>query len=746
MKRILLIIIYLLLQSIEIFSSTTEYKSFDILKTDSEIKIDGVIDKNEWLNATVLTDFFLSKPYDTTYAKNQTVVHLTYNDEFLLIAVECFGEKEKFIVQSQKRDFSFPSNEAFQVTIDPFNDLTNGFSFGVNAYGAQREGMISNGGVWGVSTDWDAKWYSKTKIYADRWVVEMAIPFKSIRFKEGSTQWKINFSRNDLANNQTSTWNKVPLNFNVAALAYSGIINFDKPLKKSGGNFSIIPYITGSTSNDFLDTTTGTVNKGNAGVDFKIAVTSSLNLDLTINPDFSQVEADQQVTNISRFSIFYPEKRQFFIENFDLFGRLGFSRIRPFFSRNIGLARNPVTGIYEQIPIIAGARLSGKLNKDWRVGLLNITTPFDRDLKQANQNYTVGVVQRQIGAASNLTFHITNKQALSTDSTSEIKYIANDFNRVFGMDYNFRTKDNKWTGIAFYHQSFTPNVLPDQGANATFLRRSTKKWYAMWNHEYVGENYNAEVGFVPRTGYWRFEPETGVNFFPKAKFINQLRTELYADFYFDKNFKKLDQNNSFEFAADFNNTSAFEIQGSYNYTYLFFDFDPSGVEDTFLLEGTDYEYLRYSINYESDQRKKLTYYASFEGGEYYNGLSNNYQFGINYRIQPIANISLNIEQININLPDPYSDAAYTLFGPKVELSLSTKVFWSTYVQYSSQQTNLNINSRFQWRFKPLSDLFIVYTDNYAATSNFNNFDALRFSVDGKRNRTLVFKLVYWFSV
>ena len=210
--------------------------------------------------------------------------------------------------------------------------------------GVQREGLLSNGGGQGVTTIWDNKWTSEVKQFEDKWIVEMAIPFKSLRFKSGVDTWRINFSRNDLKRNENSVWSPVPRNFNVASLAFTGKLKFDEPKKKTSSNISIIPYVTAGVSQDYL-TQTKEQYTYNGGLDAKIALSSSLNLDLTINPDFSQVEVDRQVTNLSRFSIFFPERRNFFIENSDLFERFGFRQIRPFFSRNIGLYKGQIVPI-----------------------------------------------------------------------------------------------------------------------------------------------------------------------------------------------------------------------------------------------------------------------------------------------------------------------------------------------------------------------------------------------------------------
>ena len=223
-------------------------------------------------------------------------------------------------------------------------------------------------------------------------------------------------------------------------------------------------------------------------------MTSSLNLDLTVNPDFSQVDVDRQVTNLSRFSLFFPERRQFFIENADLFSRFGFRQIRPFFSRRIGLSSG------QQIPIVAGARLSGMLDENWRVGLLNMQTEGRAELDLEAQNYTVGVFQRKVGVRSNIAGIVVNRQGFNKN-----KMDFGDYNRVAGLEFNLASKDGMYMGKAFYHRSFEPNSSDE--AHASWFMVKTQNFNAHWNHEYVGKDYRADVGFVPRISQYNQERE-----------------------------------------------------------------------------------------------------------------------------------------------------------------------------------------------------------------------------------------------
>lgn len=692
-----------------------------IRKATDPIKLDGRLGELSWEAADRATNCYQNFPYDTAFCKVQTVAMVTYDENFLYIGAICYDSTPgDYTVQSLKRDFSYPVTDAFAVYIDPFNDKSNGFCFGVSPLGVQREGLLENGGNFGVTTSWDNRWFSEVKIYENRWEVEMAIPFKSIRYNEGNPFWRINFSRNNLKENENGSWVPVPRNFNIAALTYTGLLEWDSAPPKAGTNVSIIPYGLTRYEADYEAKTQNVVP--NAGLDAKIAVTSALNLDLTVNADFSQVEVDRQVTNLSRFSLFFPERRQFFIENSDLFANFGFRAIRPFFSRRIGLSQGT------QVPILAGARLSGKLNRNWRIGLMNMQTEGVSSINQDAQNYTVAVAQRQIFGTSNISAIFVNRQAFIG-----FKPNGEDFNRVLGLDYNLNSKNNRWRGKFFYHYSMDGKTKKDKGANAAWLMYNSRKLTVAYNHEFVEQNYNAEVGFVPRLKYFRLEPSIDYRIFPKNGAVISHGPSLYSSIYWDnKSWQMTDREIYGGYSVSFNNRSELEVGVDDWYLYLTFPFDPTGSGATPLPDSVGYKYRALFASYSSDFRKKLNYTASANYGTYFTGEKLTYQAEVFFRAQPWGIFSLALEQNHIQTAD--TSVLLTLISPRFDLSFSRSLFFTTFFQYNTQQHNFNINARFQWRFKPMSDLFIVLTDNYATPEL------------GVKNRAIVLKLNYWFTL
>jgi len=686
-----------------------------------------------WQQTAKAGDFYISTPIDTAYAQTKTEVMLTYDDKNIYVAAICYDELPgDYVIQSLKRDFSYPRSDAFSVILDPFNDKTNGFSFAVNPRGVQREGVIQGGGNFGVSTSWDNLWYSAVSVGDGKWFVEMAIPFNSIRFKEGGNEWSINFTRNDLKRNESSAWAAVPRNFNIATLNFCGKLLWDKPLAKPKKYVALIPYLSGGVSKDY-EAATATKPIGNAGIDAKIAVTSSLQLDLTVNPDFSQVEVDRQQTNLSRFSLFFPERRNFFLENSDLFANFGFRQIRPFFSRRIGLQSGTA------IPILGGARLSGKVGDDWRVGVMNMQT--DRTSVGLAQNFSVAAIQRQIGESSNLGVIGVNRSTIE-----EGEFVKSEFNRMIGTDFNFASSDRKHAGKVFLHKSFSPTKLPNDYTHASWYAYSTPSFFAMWNHEYVGENYDAQVGFVPRInrynplldsverkGYWRLEPMLRYRFYPKksSRFIYH-GPSIYLDRYTDKDYRLTDNQLRYGYEARFKNTSELLVHYNQWYTYLYFDTDVTFTGDSAIAAG-GYRYQNMRVTYSTNPRKPLN--AKLVGfyGEYYNGHRTNLQSELNYRWQPWGTFGASYNFNRLDMPHLQKDVDIHLLGASAELSFTKSIFFTTFFQYNTQAENFNINSRLQWRFRPLSDLYLVYSENYE-------------TVDlGVKNRALILKFIYWFQ-
>ncbi|MEY3405839.1 MAG: hypothetical protein RL161_1269, partial [Bacteroidota bacterium] len=443
-----------------------------IRKSTESITIDGQRTEAAWEKTEVARDFYMVLPMDTSAAELRTEVRMTYDDKNLYIFADCYHGGWNYMVESLRRDWNFTRNDNFIFFLDTFDDQTNGFAFGVNAAGAQWDGMMSEGSK--VDLSWDNKWISVNRSYPDRWTFEAAIPFTSIRYKKGITRWGVNFSRNDLITTEKSAWAPVPRQFPTAALAFTGNLEWDQPPPDPGTNISVIPYVLGGSSKDFTNDKPVDY-KREFGGDAKIALTSSLNLDLTVNPDFSQVDVDRQVTNLDRFELFFPERRQFFLENGDLFANMGYQSLRPFFSRRIGLG----------VPIKYGARLSGKLNRNWRIGAMDMVTDAVESRQLPQQNFATLALQRRVFSRSYVSAMFINKSSVNYEPPADDGVTYSQYNRNLGLEYNLQSADNKWNGKALYLKSWSPEVQDKDFVSAGHLQYSDRKWLFYGQYEYV---------------------------------------------------------------------------------------------------------------------------------------------------------------------------------------------------------------------------------------------------------------------
>ncbi|MCC7467200.1 MAG: carbohydrate binding family 9 domain-containing protein, partial [Saprospiraceae bacterium] len=448
-------------------------------KAVGAIHLDGNLNEQAWQTSAEKADHFkLCFPNDTAYSKWPTEVRITFDDRNLYVGAVCWEKRSDYTVQSMRRDFGGGTTDVFNIMLEPNKDGQNGFIFSVSPLNVQREGIISTGEA--MALEWDNKWNSAVQTFEDHWTVEMAIPFKTLRYNvsEGENSWGLQFIRTKIIDFESSTWAPVPFQFSNTNLSFAGRLIWDTPPPKPGANISLIPYAISSASIDYLrDANTlkikdrPTTLTGAIGGDAKIGLTPGLNLDLTINPDFSQVEVDRQVPNLSRFELFFPEIRQFFLENRDLFAMFGFPDTRPFFSRRVGLAYNPVTGQNEKVPIIAGARLSGKVTDGLRVGLLNMQTrqrDWDSTSVLPAANFSVATLQQKIFARSTISGVFVNKQNFLEPLNENQKSGWQPWNRVAGLEYNLYSADNRWEGEAYYHRSFSPEKSKNGSTAAVF--------------------------------------------------------------------------------------------------------------------------------------------------------------------------------------------------------------------------------------------------------------------------------------
>jgi len=707
----------------------------DLIKTTDVIKIDGILDEAIWANTKLVNVDNKKFPNNIGEAKRKTEVRLTFDEKNIYFAFKVY-DSGTAIIKSLKRDVGHDGNDGIGIVLDPLNQKTNGFFFVLSAMNVQSEDQLSSSTERMSDWSWDTKWFSATKDYGNFWVAEIMIPLKSLRYDPNQKHWGINFIRIDAKNVQYNTWAKVPPTFRSYDLGYTGVIHWPTPPPMNSNNLIIQPYITGTANEDKQNNKTLNAN-GNAGFDAKVAVNTSLNLDITVNPDFSQVEVDQQVTNLTRFNIFLPERRNFFIENSDLFANFGIPPVRPFYSRTIGLDKQG-----NRIPILFGARMSGNLAPGTRIGMMNMQT--GRQGNYSPENFSAITLHKRVLKRSEIKGYFLNRENYISKEEA-LKNPLDRYGRNAGISFEYSNVPGTFSSWAAYHQSMKANITDLNSYVDIGIATNQKHWNTVLEIGNLGKNYYTDMGFVERINNYDALRDTVIrmgykNSYAQLTYLTQppngkigkfeVQLENYTVLNPDNTLNESTSNLSIQ--TDFKNSSFLKANIGNNVVDLIF---PTSFTGGTPLPAQRYQYSQFLISFMSDSRKELGWFGDARIGNFYNGTIRGISAGIQWRNQPNLNIRLRAELNNINLPGKYGSTKLLLIAPRVEYNFNTQLFWTTFIQYNTQSNNFNINSRLQYRYQPMSDFFLVYTDNYFTDPLFKN-----------KSRALIFKFSYWLNM
>lgn len=705
-----------------------------IRQVTGEVVLDGIPDEAFWQEADSATGFWMKSPLVKPGAHPPTVIRLAYDDKFLYMAAWC-REIAPVNIQTLRRDANYWRGDGIGIVLDPVNQHTFAYFFAVNPYGSQTDGLIL-GPNRSVQDDWDGRFFAETHREPGLWTAEMAIPLRSLRFSPGNTEWGVNFVRNVLNQNELHTWAPVPLQFGATDINYTGLLAWDRAPAQETSNIALIPYALGGYQKEpRADKPVQSVL--DVGLDARIGLASALNLDLTLNPDFSQAEIDEQPVNLTRFNIRLPERRTFFLENRDVFTNFGTDDIQPFFSRQIGLDESGRT-----VPILFGARLTGNVAPDTRVGLLNMQTVSVRG--QEAQNFSALALHQQVLKRSILRTLITNRQAFADGDFSR-----EDFSRNAGLEAVYLSEDGNTEVWGKYHHAFYREAAGDNGAYAGGAAWRSRRFSASAEASGAGSGFRADLGFVPRLlnrndsdnttillGFHQVQSQLTFSTYPEGK---NLFNRHWADFKPqvilnpDGSFNEARQDLSYSF---FFRDRRF-LQFSSVFQQVDLRFPTRFVRGGEPLPVAPYRFASGSVFFDTDSRRTWYFLSSLGAGQFYNGHLLRAQGGVTYRVQPYGSLGLNASWNRVRLPGTYGEADILNVTTRLDITFTREVFWTTFFQYNSQVQVFNINSRLQWRFAPLSDLFLVYTDSY---------DAMEFPGLNDRSRTLLLKVNYWLNL
>ncbi len=698
-----------------------------------EIRVDGILDEPVWQTVEPIRQLYQIQPDQGEPATEQSEVRIMYDDKKLYFGFIFFDEMDKIVANDMRRDSpGLRSNDYGFLLLDTYNDRRNAVFFRFTPVGGMEDTAVSNSGG-SLNTSWDIVWECRCRINEDNWTVEIAIPFSQLRFERSDVMnWGINFGREIARKQEIDAWNEAPKTYGGLAkyrTAYFGTLEGIEGITPSR-NIELLPYVLPGAS--YESSTEETEGVFDAGLDLKYGVTPNLTADLTFNTDFAQVEADQEQVNLTRFSLFFPEQRPFFLEGASIFDvgipRPSFRRPPPlllFYSRRIGLAEG------RAIPILSGGKMTGKIGP-YGIGVLNVlTNNFEEDETEASEegpfseprtNYSVMRVNRDILAGSTVGGIVIHKQD------------ADAYNSTAGLDFSYRpTREVNIQGL--WSRTFEADITGN--SNAFFIGGDwrTNLFELDGSYTDIGEDFNPEVGFVQRLNpdnpihFRRIRGEGSYTPWPDKFGIRQIQIGPEIDLILTHENELATQEITFDTQFEFKTGDdiGFEIKNTTeNLDY------PFSIQET-SIPVDDYNFTSFQISARTSGARMVGARMQVEFGEFYHGTRRGFSIDANAR--PSAKLSIEpfIEFNRITLPETEFDA--NAFGGRVSYSFSTILFTKLFAQWSTDRDVLSANFLVNYIYRPGSDLYFVFDQNYDTRDG-------RFKLLGW---TVVGKLTYWWN-
>ncbi|MEA3500993.1 MAG: DUF5916 domain-containing protein [Candidatus Marinimicrobia bacterium] len=706
------------LLSINLVAQHSKPDSLRAMFYKGQIKIDGNLDENCWNRIAGIENFTQREQNEGEPATEKTKVKVVYNKNEIYFGIWCFdSEPEKISAQKMARDFSWRSDDNFEIMISTFNDNRNGYLFVTNPNGAKADVLVGDEGK-EFNKDWNGVWDVVTRITEDGWFAEMKIPFSTLKFKKEKSQiWGINFERNIRRKKEQLMWQGWSRLYDVESISQGGKLIGIENIEQ-GTKIEIKPYIL--SGYEFVDGETENTTKIGGEINFDI--TPTLKLNFSVNTDFAQVESDRKQINLSRFSIYYPEKRQFFLEG-NSYYKMNVDRTRLFYSRRIGIDDGT------KVPILGGGRLFGKLNKT-NFGIMTIQTSEVDSIPSTN--YSVVKVKQDIFKQSSIGGIVTQK------------YSKDHYNRVYGTDFTYSTtkfldKKNLRVGGSFALSETkdfgeAENLNHDNLTYSVFLNYPNDVVEYDFEFTTVQSEFNPEMGYRSRTNYQMFATELQFN--PRFKKLSFFRNLIFKpidiNYYINNETKKTEsvfyEWRPFGFVAKSGDFFEFNVQHEID--------KPT---ESFELFGNDtipagnYWDNRLEIIMKTFGGRKISAFAIVSGGEFYTGHRQKIGLFPSFNINKHLNFELDWERNYIQLPEH----SFTTdeFGGNIAYAFNPKLQTSLFAQWNNEDNNIVVNYRINWIPKIGSYFYFVINQEYDTENDFN-----------LERTTIVGKLIWRFAL
>jgi hypothetical protein len=663
------------------------------VRISEPIVVDGALDEAAWALAEPAVDFYQQFPDEFGPATERSEVRFLYDGDMLYIGAMLYDrEPERLIIDSLRRDFSNFQSDSFLLVFDTFLDQRTGYGFNTNAGGAQRDVQATENGRRN-DANWNGVWFTRSQVLENGWSTEIAVPFKTLRFPSSDLQeWGLQIQRIIRRRNEYATWSPVPRQFSHYSVSYAGRLTGITGVE-SGSDLRITPFTTGQLTTGSAGTG-GWDGDGDGGVDLKWGVTSSLLLDASYRTDFSQVEADEQQINLTRFSLFFPEKRQFFLESPASFqvglGAVEFQRrdLVPFFTRRIGLSASG-----QPIPVIGGLRLTGRA-AGAGIGLLSMQTDeFEGD---PGANFTAARLRRDLTSTAAIGGFYFGRETTGNGS----------FNRVTGLDLRVVPKP------ALEIEAFAMRSETDEGAGDWAGRTSavldTNAHRARLGLVHVGDAFRHDLGFVRRRGiatlfggYERLFRPANTNAFMREHSVG-FDFDATGDDHYEQSLTRV---GGLKYALELRDGGT--LNARLNTTYERLN-EPFAVGPALRIEAGEHAFDSVALDYSSNQSATLSGNVGLETGEYWTGSQRITNAGLRVRLNEHVAASASLTRNVIDLPQGTFAANLARF--RLDWSFTPRMFLNAFVQYNGEVDSWLSNIRFNLIHRPLSDIYVVWNE------------------------------------
>jgi hypothetical protein len=679
-------------------------KRIRVQRITEPIKIDGKLDEPSWSQPIPATGFRQQEPNEGEPATEQTEVRLLFDDKNLYIGIHAFdSEPSRINSRELVRDASFSNDDKIEVLLDTYHDRRNAYRFAVNPVGTQQDALITDEGR-DVNLSWDAPWISAGHIDETGWTVEIAIPLTTLRFTEGAKTWGLNFARIIRRKNEENLWSSWQRSFGLERVSQAGELVGVEDIKRRR-LLEVKPYASGGWREGVPligEPGFAAGMQGKAGLEVaKIGITPSLTAEFTANPDFGQAEVDTQVVNLTRFSVFFPEKRDFFLENAGifLFGRAEANQL--FFTRRIGLTDDGAP-----VPIDYGAKITGKVGP-YNVGFFQVQTRKLGDTPSIfhipRQQFTIARVKRDLFERSYIGAMFVNREGATSANGTR-------YNRGAGIDAEFNLTDH-YQLKAFLMGTATPGVRSSFLSGRVDSRFENDLWRFITVYEDIGSNFNPEVGFIERKAIRQYFGQFAYK--PRPRFIphvRQMEFETQLEYYSDRKNNLATRQTELSWETVFKNSSDFFFRPIEDVTDVLIE--PFEIRPGIIIPAGTYHFNRPRVSYTSDSSKRLVLTGRYKWGDFYSGKRDEIGAGATFR--PNAHLLFDFNDSFNSVRLPQGNFSTNLFAGRVNYNFSRKLLTSVLMQVNSAARISAINIRLRYIYRPNSDLFVIYNQTTGA--------------------------------